>query len=359
MPAYIYALAVLSAFVVAWLLTPQVIKLAFKLGAVDQPDSRKVHSRTMPRMGGLGIFIAFLLPMLAVFQLDTPYLGIIIGAMIIFITGMLDDLYDLSPWLKLLGQALAAAVAIYFGLVIHFVTNPFDGALSLGYFSLPLTFLWIVGVTNAVNLIDGLDGLAAGVSGIAASTMGIIALVQGQPVVALAAFILVAAILGFLPYNMYPARTFMGDCGSNFLGFVLACLAIMGTAKSAAVISLFVPIVILGIPIFDTFFAIIRRINKKAPIFMPDKDHLHHRLMALGMSHRRTVWIIYGISGFFGATAVFLTFITGFKATLVLGLILLLVILGGNRIGIFSGVSTEQPVEESQPLQPAPSNLKG
>jgi len=133
----------------------------------------------------------------------------------------------------------------------------------------------------------------------------------------------------------------------------------MGTAKSAAVISLFVPIVILGIPIFDTFFAIIRRINKKTPIFMPDKDHLHHRLMALGMSHRRTVWIIYGISGFFGATAVILTFITGFKATLVLGLILLLVILGGNRIGIFSGVSTEQPAEETPPLQPAPSNIKG
>jgi UDP-GlcNAc:undecaprenyl-phosphate GlcNAc-1-phosphate transferase len=196
--------------------------------------------------------------------------------------------------------------------------------------------LWIIGVSNAVNLIDGLDGLAGGVSAIAALTMGIVALLQGQAEVTIVALVLVAAIMGFLPYNFYPAKTFMGDGGSNFLGFTLACLAIMGTAKSAALISLLIPIVILGIPIFDTFFAIIRRINNKAPIFRPDKHHLHHRLMALGMSHCRSVLIIYGVSGFFGAVAITLTFITNPKATLLLAGLLFLIVIGADKIGMFT-----------------------
>ena len=266
---------------------PFVIKLAFKIGAIDKPDSRKVHAKVMPRLGGLAIFLAFIIPMLILGKIEGPYLGVILGAVVIFLVGILDDVYQLSAWIKLFGQILAASIAIYFGVIVHFVTNPFDGLLSLGFLSIPVTFLWIVGVTNAINLIDGLDGLAGGVSAIAAGTMGVVALLQGQAEVSIAAFILVAAILGFLPYNFHPARTFMGDSGSNFLGFILGCLAIMGTAKSATILSLFVPIVILGIPIFDTFFAIIRRINNKTPIFKPDKDHLHHRLLALGMSHKR------------------------------------------------------------------------
>lgn len=351
MSAYLHIFMLLSAFVIAFGSMPLVIKLAIKIGAIDQPNHRKVHSRTMPRLGGLAIFLAFLLCVLFALEISGPILGLILGATIVFLTGVMDDIYELSPWIKLLGQFVAASVAIYFGIVVEFVTNPFNGLLNLGYFSIPLTLLWIVGISNAINLIDGLDGLAAGVSGIAALTMGIVALVQGQTEVALAAFILVAAILGFLPYNFYPARTFMGDCGSNLLGFILGCLAIMGTAKSAALISLFIPIVILGIPIFDTFFAIIRRINKRAPIFGADKDHLHHRLMAMGMSHRGSVFLIYTISGFFGLVAVTLTFITSPKAMLVLALLLLLIVLGADKIGMFRGETAGVPrmVEKQAP----------
>lgn len=316
---------------------PLVIKLAFKIGAVDEPNHRKVHVDIMPRLGGLAIFLAFIIPMLILGKVTGPFLGVIIGAVVIFLVGILDDVYQLSAWIKLLGQILAASIAIYFGVIVHFVTNPFDGLLSLGFLSIPVTLLWIVGVTNAINLIDGLDGLAGGVSAIAAGTMGVIALLQGQAEVSIAAFILVAAILGFLPYNFHPAKTFMGDSGSNFLGFILGCLAIMGTAKSATLISLFVPIVILGIPIFDTFFAIIRRINNKTPIFKPDKDHLHHRLLALGMSHTRCVLTIYGISGVFAAVAVALSLTTSPKAMLVLAILLFLIVIGADKIGLLTG----------------------
>jgi len=336
MSAGLYIGALLSAFVVTFISMPFVIKLAYKIGAVDQPDIRKVHSRAMPRLGGLAIFSSFLICMVFIIKVSGPFLGLIYGACIIFLVGFLDDIFQLSPWAKLFGQVVAAAVAIYFGIVVQFVTNPFDGLLNLGILSIPVTFLWIVGISNAINLIDGLDGLAAGVSGIAAVAMGVVAIVQGEPVVSWAAFVLAAAILGFLPYNFYPAKTFMGDGGSNFLGFALACLAVMGTAKSAAVISLFIPVLALGIPIFDTFFAVIRRINNKSPIFMPDKDHLHHRLLALGMSHRRSVLLIYAASGFFGTVAVTLTFVTGPKASLLLALLLVFVILGADKIGMFT-----------------------
>ncbi len=331
------ALILVSAFVIAYFSTPLVIRLAHRLGAIDQPDKRKVHQTAMPRMGGLAIFFAFMICVLLGVKVSGPYVGIVIGAVIIFIIGILDDVYQLSAWIKLAGQVIATAVAVYFGVVIHFVSNPFDGMLALGYLSIPLTFLWIVGITNAINLIDGLDGLAAGVAGIAGMTMGIVALMQGQMETAIIAFTLVAAIMGFLPYNFHPARTFMGDCGSNFLGFVLGCLAVTGVAKSTALISLVIPIVILGIPIFDTFFAIFRRIYKKTPIFMPDKDHLHHRLLKLGYSHQTTVLIIYAISGFFALTAIVLSWFDNPKATLVLAFLLLFMVIGANRIGMLTG----------------------
>jgi len=352
---YIYFLGLLSAFVIAFAAVPMVIKLSYKIGAVDRPDARKVHSKSMPRMGGMAIFLGFMLVMLVLTikgQTGGPFQGVLFGGLIIFLVGLLDDIYQLSPKVKLLGQIAAAAVAIYCGVVVHFVANPFDGWLHLGYFAIPVTLLWIVGITNAINLIDGLDGLAGGVSAIAAITMGIIGLVKGQPFIALASFTMVGALLGFLPYNFHPARTFMGDSGSNFLGFILGCLAIMGTAKSAALISLLLPIVILGIPIFDTFFAIIRRIYNKNPIFLPDRDHLHHRLMALGMSHRRSVLIIYGVSSLFSAVAITLSFINNPKANLGLILLLILVVVGADRIGLVKGETsvdyTIGPEEQKQ-----------
>lgn len=339
MSAFGYIIVLLSAFLIAYLSMPVVIKAAYKIGAIDRPEQRKVHNANMPRLGGMAIFLAFIFPMVIMQKYSGPYLGIILGAAIVFLTGLLDDIFQLSAGVKLIGQSLAAAVAIYFGVMVQFLTNPFDGLLALGYFSIPLTFIWIVGISNAINLIDGLDGLAAGVSAIAAVTMGVVSLLQGQTEVALVAFLLLAAILGFLPYNFNPARTFMGDCGSNLLGFILACLAILGTAKSATIISLLLPIVILGIPIFDTFFAIIRRINKRTHIFKPDKEHLHHCLMAMGMSHRNCVLTIYAISGFFGLVAIGFSFINSPKASLLLALLLILVVLGASKIGMFSGSS--------------------
>jgi len=339
--AYI-SVALLSTFFIAIACVPLSTQLARNLGAIDPPDERKVHKVDMPRLGGLAIFSAFMLSLLIFTQISGPMLGLVMGATIIFLVGAADDIYHLSPLTKLAGQSVAAAVAMYFGVMVHFMTNPFDGLLVLGYLSIPLTFLWIVGITNAINLIDGLDGLAGGVSAIAATAMGIVAMRQGQVDVAVAALLLVAAIIGFLPYNFHPARTFMGYSGSNFLGFVLACLAIMGTTKGTAVVSLLIPIIILGIPIFDTFFAIIRRINNHKPIFLPDKNHLHHRLMAMGMSHRRSVFIIYGISAFFSGIAVLLTFTTSPKASLVLSLLLLVMVLGADRIGLLTGRTREQ-----------------
>jgi len=342
-PIYKLIFLLVAAGGIAYISMPYVIQLAMRLGAVDQPEQRKVHKHVMPRLGGLGIFSAFIIILLFGVQVSDPILGIMIGGTVIFIVGMLDDIYQLPPWVKLIGQSIAAAIAIYFGVVVNFVTNPFDGPIHLGYLSIPVTFLWIVGISNAINLIDGLDGLAAGVSGIAAVTIGFVAYTQGQQTVFVAAFILVAAIIGFLPYNFHPARTFMGDGGSNFLGFILGCLAVMGLTKSTAVISLFVPIVILGIPIFDTFFAIIRRINNKAPIFMPDKSHLHHRLMAIGYGHRKTVLIIYSISGFFGLVAILLNFVNRPGATLVLAVLLLFIVAGAEKIGMRTGGTIEIP----------------
>lgn len=351
MPRYLFIIGFMSAFVIAFLAMPLVIRLAYRIGAVDRPDSRKVHSGSMPRMGGMAIFFAFMAVMLFMVltgRITGPFVGIIYGSIIIFLVGLMDDIYQIRPQVKLLGQIAAAAVAIYFGVMVHFVTNPFDGWFSLGYFAIPVTLLWIVGITNAINLIDGLDGLAAGVSAIAAITMAVIAVMKGQPVVTLANLILVGAILGFLPFNFYPARTFMGDSGSNFLGFILGCLAIMGTAKSAALISLLLPIVILGIPIFDTCFAIVRRVYNKNPIFLPDRDHLHHRLMALGMSHRRSVLIIYGVSALFSAVAITLTLINNPKANLALILLLLIMVIAADRIGLVTGEDRETKYELSR-----------
>lgn len=322
------------AMIVVYLSVPLVEKIATRTGAMDHPDVRKVHQKPMPRLGGMAIFIGFIIAVLATVKVQGPYQGIIIGGIIIFIVGVLDDLYSLSAWAKLGGQIVAAGAAIYFGLTVEFMRNPFDGIIYLGQLSLPLTMLWIVGISNAINLIDGLDGLAAGVSGIAALTMGIVALMEGQYPAACMAFILVGALLGFLPHNFYPARIFMGDSGALFLGFTLSCLAVAGMAKSTAVISLIIPVIILGIPIFDTLCAILRRATKKAPIFSPDRGHLHHRLMAMGYSHRMSVCIIYGISLFFAVVALILTRVSSLQATIILALLLAIIVAGAIRVGI-------------------------
>lgn len=345
---YIYALGVIIAFIVAYLIMPVIIKLAFRIGAVDQPSARKVHSQPMPRLGGAGIFIAFVLIVVATSSVDETLTGILLGGTAVFLVGVVDDIYRLSPWTKLAAQIAAALIAVNCGVRVDVMTNPFDGVFELGVLSIPLTLLWIIGITNAVNLIDGLDGLAAGVCAIAAITIGIVAWKGNQVVIAYVALVLTGAIIGFLPHNFHPARIFMGDSGSMFLGFILACLSVSGLAKGATLISLCIPVIILGIPVFDTLFAIIRRVNNQKPIFGADKDHLHHRLMEMGMSHQMSVIVIYFVSALLGGAAVVMAYVSSPKALLVLAAVLIMMIIGARRVGIIGGGSG---IEERLPKE--------
>lgn len=311
----------LTAFIAAIVLTPIVIRLSYRIGAVDKPNYRKVHVITMPRIGGLAIFGAFLIGYFVASPSDEHALGIMLGAGLIILTGFLDDMIDITPKAKLVGQIGGALLAILWGgLQIQFINLPFFGQVEFGWLSIPITLIWIVGITNAINLIDGLDGLASGVSAIALVTMSIMAVIMGNIFVAVTAAVLAASILGFLFYNFHPAKIFMGDTGSLFLGYMISVLALLGF-KNVAVISLIIPIIMLGVPISDTFFAIIRRLRMNQPVFAPDKSHLHHCLLRVGFSHRQTVLIIYCIAMLFGIAAIL------FSQATVWGGILLLVVL--------------------------------
>lgn len=336
--------AVVVALLSALVVTPFVKKLAFKLNAVDKPSSRKVHAKIMPRMGGLAIYIAFVVGVLVNQSYSSEVWGLLIGSTIIVALGIVDDIKEISPKVKLIGQTLAAIVAIMFGIKVSFLTNPFSGIIQLGWFTYPVTIIWIIGITNAVNLIDGLDGLAAGVSGIAALTLGVVAWTEGQVQIAALAFILAASVLGFLKYNFNPAQIFMGDTGSMFLGFNLASMAIMGLTKSATIISLFVPVIILGIPILDTAFAIIRRYLKGQPIFSADKDHLHHRLLALGLTHRQTVLAIYAVNLLLGGSAILVAVLTTAQGMMIIAFMSISIVYFADRLGILrirSAVATK------------------
>ncbi len=330
------------AFFVAFLGTPLVKRLAYKVKAVDQPAARKVHHRLMPRLGGLAICMGFWAAVLLTQELTKEIYALLGGGLLIILVGIRDDIKSVSPKTKLLIQVLAACIVLAAGVRVNFMTHPINGVIDLKYFSYPLTILWIIGVTNAVNLIDGLDGLAAGVSAIAAITLGIVSLIEGVTAIAFIPFILAASILGFLKYNFHPAQIFMGDTGSLFLGFNLATIAIIGLTKSATVISLFLPIVILGIPIMDTLFAIVRRYYNGKPIFSADKDHLHHRLLALGLSHRHTVLAIYGVSLLLGVSAVLMAVVTTAQGMLIMVVTTLGVFIGAERIGILRGRDLKQ-----------------
>ncbi|CAH2716881.1 putative undecaprenyl-phosphate N-acetylglucosaminyl 1-phosphate transferase [Neobacillus rhizosphaerae] len=291
-------------FISSILLTPLVKKLAFKIGATDKPNHRKVHQKIMPRLGGLAIYLSFIIGMLVLRPEDPNALPIIVGSIIIIITGILDDMVELSAKIKLIAQIAAAAVVVFWGGVhVQFINLPFGGQIEFGYLSIPLTIIWIVGITNAINLIDGLDGLAAGVSSIALITISGMAIIMGDGFVTAVASIVLASTLGFLIYNFHPAKIFMGDTGALFLGYMISVLSLLGF-KNVTMISFIVPVIILGVPISDTFFAIIRRIVNKKPLSAPDKSHLHHCLLRLGFTHRQTVLMIYAMAAFFGLAAI-------------------------------------------------------
>ena len=312
-----------------------------RMGAVDVPrDGRRMHDHPIPRMGGLAIFFGFILSALIFVPLDAPLRGMLLGAVVIVILGIFDDIYALPALPKLLVQIAAAAVAVLMGNQIEVLSNPnifsSNPYWDLGFLSIPISVFWIVGITNAVNLIDGLDGLACGVSTISSMTMLVIALTVAEPDVALLMAALAGGCIGFLPYNLNPAKIFMGDTGSTFLGFILATVSIEGLFKSYAIISFAVPFLMLGLPIFDTCFAILRRVSHGQSPMSPDRGHIHHRLIDMGFNQKQAVAVLYVISAILGLSAVVLTTSGPVKAMLLLlalcfaGAISALIFMGGN-----------------------------
>lgn len=304
--------ALVIAFLIAYVATPVVKDLAFKVGAVDVPkDNRRMHKHPIPRMGGLAIFLGFLLSVIICIPAGTQMRGLLLGSIIIVILGIFDDIYALGAKLKFAVQILAALVVVAAGNRITILSNPnvfsSDPIWELGVWSIPVTVIWIVAITNAVNLIDGLDGLACGVSSISALTMLVIALCVAEPDVAIIMAALAGACLGFLPYNTNPAKIFMGDTGSTFLGFVMAVTSINGLFKLYNIISFAVPFLMLGLPLFDTCSAIVRRVSHGQSPMAPDRSHVHHKLIDMGFSQKQAVAVLYVISAILGLSAVVLT----------------------------------------------------
>ena len=305
-------LALGASMLLSFGLTPLVKRLAYRIGAVDVPkDRRRMHDHPIPRLGGLAIFVGFVITVLLFAQPDRQLRGILLGACLIVAVGVVDDSHPLGAGIKFILQIVASLIAVWHGVVIQMIANPlpFVGGpyWDFGIMAVPITVIWIVAVTNSVNLIDGLDGLADGVSTIAALTMLIIALLMGDLKMAVICAALVGACVGFIPYNRNPAKIFMGDTGATFLGYILATMSIQGLFKFYAVISFAVPFLILGLPIFDTTFAFIRRLAHGQSPMHADRGHIHHRLIDMGLNQKQAVATLYVISAMLGLSAVVLT----------------------------------------------------
>ncbi|EST10676.1 glycosyltransferase family 4 protein [Sporolactobacillus laevolacticus] len=322
-------------FLAAVGLTPLVRKLAIRIGATDLPNARKVHKTIMPRMGGLAIYLAFIIGMLILWPDSSFTLPLIIGSVIIIITGILDDMYSLSPKVKIIAHFFAALVIVLSGINVSFINLPFNGVLHLYWLSIPLTLLWIMGITNAINLIDGLDGLAVGVSSIVILTIAGLSLTEGNLFVFSVSAILLGSTLGFLPYNFHPAKIFMGDTGSYFLGYIISVLALLGF-KNVTLFSLVVPIIILAVPISDTLFAIIRRLVNRRPLTAPDKSHLHHCLLRFGFTQSQTVVLIYGMSAMFALAAILFSTSTLLGSMIIIIGVMLIIELVVEGVGLVS-----------------------
>ena len=307
------------ALLISFIATPVVKALAQKMGAVDVPkDGRRMHDHPIPRMGGLAIFFGFLLSTLLFVPMSQSLRGMLLGGVIIVILGMLDDIYALPAMPKLLVQIVAALVAVLHGNVIQVLSNPnifsSNPYWTLGIWAIPVTVIWIVAITNAVNLIDGLDGLAVGVATISSLTMRVIAMLVSDGLVALMMAALAGGCIGFMPYNLNPAKIFMGDTGSTFLGFILATASIQGLFKFYTIVSFAVPFLMLGLPLYDTCFAILRRVARGQNPMSPDRSHVHHRLIDVGFNQKQAVAILYIISAILGLSAVVLTTSGALKA---------------------------------------------
>ena len=349
-------IAFLLAFITAFVITPHTMRLAKRVGAIDIPNDRRVNKKPMPRLGGLAVISGFLVSIIYLlittslegkinlFGEENYYfklIGFFIGIIILGIVCYIDDVKGIPSYAKLTAQIVAAIIVVAFGIKIEDISIPFiEGKIEIGgVFSYILTVCWIVGITNAINLIDGLDGLSSGVTLISCLSLLMVFALNGSPLIAIILITALAgAIVGFLPFNFSPAKTFIGDTGSNFMGFSLAIISILGVAKTYTALVLIAPIIILAMPIFDTLFAIFRRIIKgkslKA-VFKPDKEHIHHKLMAKGYTQKQAVLIMYGITAILGMFAVILLESGIWKALSFALLILAIVAIGYKDVAKF------------------------
>lgn len=320
------AIAFLLAFITAFVATPYTIRLAKKVGAVDVPNDRRINKKTMPRLGGLAVIAGFLISAIYLVvsmiierkinlledNLNKKLLGILGGVTVLGAICYIDDVKDVKPLIKLIGQLIAAIIVVSSGIVINNFTIPFkeNSIIINEILSYIITIIWIIGITNAINLSDGLDGLSSGITLLSCISLIIVFSLNASPLIAIVlTTALAGAILGFLPYNFNPAKTFIGDVGSNFMGFLLSIISIMGVAKTYTAIVLIAPILVLALPILDTIWAIIRRIVKTKSlkgVFKADKGHLHHKLVARGYTQKQTVLILYGVTATLGMVAIIL-----------------------------------------------------
>ncbi|MCL2095337.1 MAG: undecaprenyl/decaprenyl-phosphate alpha-N-acetylglucosaminyl 1-phosphate transferase [Oscillospiraceae bacterium] len=300
--------AVIFAALMAFVTTPIVRVIAFKTGAVDDPkrDNRRMHKTPTPRLGGLAVFFSFVVSVFLFYGVSNFTLSMIAGAFLLIIVGILDDVFrdKIRAVIKLLVQIAAAGLVVWQGEVLIERVNIFGRYIHFGYFSVPLTVFWIVGIINAVNLIDGLDGLSCGIATISAVSLLLVTILLGDFRLALLIAILAGSCLGFLPFNINPAKIFIGDTGATFLGYILAVVSIQGLFKAQAVITFIIPFLILAVPIFDTTFAIIRRVITGRHPFSADRGHLHHRLIDMGFNKKQTVRILYAVSALLGVSSI-------------------------------------------------------
>ncbi len=344
----------LLAFSVSIALTPLIRKLAFRLNAVARPNHRTIHKELMPQLGGVAVFIAFVLgtTLLMLFSdekfaaLRHETLVFLLASSFILALGIYDDIKGANSNQKFMVQFISAVIVILFGYKVTAIANPFGVPISLGIFSIPFTLLWIVGITNAINLIDGLDGLAAGISFGATWIMIFISLLFGNIMSAFPAAILAGAIGGFLVYNFNPAKIFLGDSGSLLIGFLLACFSINGTFRENEAVAIYIPMIVLGIPIIDTVMAIVRRIRKRTHLFQADKEHIHHRLLQLGISHRNAVLILYGISYSWGAIALVICVLEQKESLLLLVPVVGSTLLGLKKLGFAKYLAIKTPANQ-------------
>lgn len=341
------ACALICAALLAYTLTPLVRVLAIKIKAIDVPtDGRRMHHKPIPRIGGLAIFLAFLITSIGFCRLDRELVTVLIGGSALVLLGILDDVYRLNAFLKLAVQIVAALFAVSQGVTIDYICF-FGKYVAFGNWAIPITVFWIVGLTNAVNFIDGLDGLACGVSAISSISLCLTMLLSDSSVAhCLITALIAAACLGFLPFNANPARIFMGDTGALFLGYALSVLSVVGVFKSDMVLAFFIPLSIFGLPLADTFFAVVRRLAHGKSPFAPDRGHLHHRLIDMGFGQKQSVRILYAVCAILGISAVMLTgqSTRGGALMLVVGLAIFFVtflILRNPKLRIHSGIYNE------------------